>query len=42
MTTTTMMMMSVEQSVEWVAVEPEVLEGNLPHRSFAHHKSRMV
>jgi hypothetical protein len=34
------MKMSVEQSVEWLEVETEVLEGNLP--CFVHHKSHVT
>jgi hypothetical protein len=32
-------MMSVEQSVEWVAEETEVLEEDLRHCHFVRHKS---
>jgi hypothetical protein len=35
------MMMSVEQSVEWVAGETEVLGEKLPQCRFVHHKSHM-
>jgi hypothetical protein len=33
------MIMSVEQSVEWVAGETEVLEENLPQFHYIHHMS---
>jgi hypothetical protein len=36
------MMMSVEQSVEWLAGETEVLRASLPQCRFVHHKSRMT
>jgi hypothetical protein len=36
------MMMSVQQSVEWLAGETEVFGGNLPHCRFVHHKSHMT
>jgi hypothetical protein len=36
------MMMSVEQSVEWMAGETEVLGENLPPCRFVHHKSHMT
>jgi hypothetical protein len=35
-------MMSVEQSVEWVADEAEVFGRNLPQYPFVHHKSHMI
>jgi hypothetical protein len=35
------MMMSVEQSVEWLAGEIEVLGENVPDFHFVHHKSRI-
>jgi hypothetical protein len=35
------MMMSVEQSVEWVAGETEVLGENLLQCRFVHHKPQM-
>jgi hypothetical protein len=35
------MIMSVEQSVEWVSREIEVLGENLPHCYFVHHNSHM-
>jgi hypothetical protein len=39
----TMMMMIVEQSVEWeLAGESEVLGGNLPQCHIVHHKSHMA
>jgi hypothetical protein len=34
------MMMSVEQSVEWLVTEIELRGGNLPQCRFIHHKSR--
>jgi hypothetical protein len=34
-----LMMMSVEQSVEWLAGETEVLDENLPHGRFVNRKS---
>jgi hypothetical protein len=38
-----MMMMDVEQSVEWeLAGKIEVLGENLPLRHFVHHKSHMI
>jgi hypothetical protein len=37
-----MMMISVGQSVEWVAGETEVLGENLPQYHFVHHKSHMT
>jgi hypothetical protein len=38
-----MMMMSVEQSVEWeLAGETEVLGTNVPHCHFVHHKVHMT
>jgi hypothetical protein len=36
------MMMSVEQSVEWLAGETEVLGENLPQCRFIHNKSHMT
>jgi hypothetical protein len=36
------MMMSVEKSVECVAVETKVLGGNLPQYHFVHHKYHMT
>jgi hypothetical protein len=35
-------MMSVEQSVEWVAGETEVLGENLTQCSFVHHKFHII
>jgi hypothetical protein len=35
------MMMSVEQSVEWLTEETEVLGEKLPQFRFVHHKSHM-
>jgi hypothetical protein len=35
-------MMSVEQSVEWLAGEAKALGENLPQRRFVHHKSHMT
>jgi hypothetical protein len=35
------MVMSVEQSMEWIAGETEVLEENLPNCRLVHHKSHM-
>jgi hypothetical protein len=37
-----MMMMSVEQSVEWFEKETKVRAENLPQRRFVHHKSHMT
>jgi hypothetical protein len=37
-----MTMMSVEQSVEFLAVETEELGENMPQCRFVHHKSRMT
>jgi hypothetical protein len=37
-----MVMMSVQQSVEWLAGETEILGENLPRYSFDHHKSHMI
>jgi hypothetical protein len=36
------MMMSLEQSVEWLAGETEVLGENLPQSLFVHHKSHVT
>jgi hypothetical protein len=36
------MMMSVEQSVEWLAGETEVFGENVPQGRFVHHKSHMT
>jgi hypothetical protein len=36
------MLISVEQSVEWVAKENEVLVEDLPQCRFVHHKSHMT
>jgi hypothetical protein len=37
-----MMMMSAEQSVEWLVKETEVLVEKLPQYHFVHHKSHMT
>jgi hypothetical protein len=37
-----MIMMQVEQSVEWLTEETDVLGENLPQCHFAHHKSHMT
>jgi hypothetical protein len=37
-----MMMMSVEQSVEWLAGETESLGGDMPQNHYIHYKSRMT
>jgi hypothetical protein len=36
------MIMSVEQSVEWLAGETDILEENLPQRRIVNHKSHMI
>jgi hypothetical protein len=36
------MMMSVEQSVKWLARETDILGENLPQFRFDHHKSHMM
>jgi hypothetical protein len=35
------MMMSMEQSVQWLAVEIEIFGENLPQCRYVHHKSHM-
>jgi hypothetical protein len=37
-----MMMMSVEQSVQYLAEETKILGENLPQCRFVHHKSHMT